>query len=618
MIGAEDRVGRDARPGRRRRARRAARPDRPRRARPGRRAGAAAGGLRGAGGPVAVQVPHDRTVGVHARRGDPASSARARGRTTDGRRAGGVRSGMTRTAAAYRHRGRRRRRHRGGRGAARARRPAAPHHAARARGRAHAAPGVRRGAVRVRRCRAPLPFDAIQRHAHFDLHRGTLAARRGRGARRGRRATARPIRYDKLLVAVGARPRPALPGAITFAGPADAPAVGARARARRRGSRSCCRRPPAGRCRSTSSRSWPPPSCATAASSRRSPWSRPSPRRCGSSAPEAERRGRRAAGRARHRAAHRRAGASPSARGALELRRRDAGARADRVIALPRLDRARRVPGLPHDATGSCRSTRHGRVPGVADVFAAGDATTFPLKQGGLATQQADAAAEAIAAELGVAVEPAPFRPVLRGLLLTGGAPLYLRSALTPAGEPGEHGAGAPPGARRRRSRGARCGGRRARSPAATSRRCWPPPARRCCATSQLQDFNAGPVDDDRDDARELALLLADEDAAMGDYAQALHALDAAAALTGGVLPAEWAASATSWLASRAAQLVRAERAVAGASAFDSLERTARSWRATRVDEHRLATAGGRRSVAGHRARPRGGASSGCSTSRAS
>ena len=68
-------------------------------------------------------------------------------------------------------------------------------------------------------------------------------------------------------------------------------------------------------------------------------------------------------------------------------------------------------------------------------------------------------------------------------------------------------------------------------------------------ATSQLQDFNAGPVDDDRDDARELALLLADEEAAMGDYAQALRALDAAAALTGGVLPAEWAAAARRWLA---------------------------------------------------------------------
>ena len=53
--------------------------------------------------------------------------------------------------------------------------------------------------------------------------------------------------------------------------------------------------------------------------------------------------------------------------------------------------------------------------------------TTFPVKQGGIAAQQADAAAEAIAADLGAIPEARPFRPVLRGLLLTGGAPRYLR-----------------------------------------------------------------------------------------------------------------------------------------------------------------------------------------------
>ena len=63
---------------------------------------------------------------------------------------------------------------------------------------------------------------------------------------------------------------------------------------------------------------------------------------------------------------------------------------------------------------------------------------------------------------------------------------------------------------------------------------------------------------DDRDDARELALLLADEDAAMGDYAQALRALDAAAALTGGVLPAEWAQRRT--MAGRASRQMRLRR----------------------------------------------------------
>jgi hypothetical protein len=49
--------------------------------------------------------------------------------------------------------------------------------------------------------------------------------------------------------------------------------------------------------------------------------------------------------------------------------------------------------------------------------------------------------------------------------------------------------------------------------------------------------------------ALDLALLLADEDAAAGDFAQALHALDAAAALAGGVLPAPYAERRARWLA---------------------------------------------------------------------
>jgi sulfide:quinone oxidoreductase len=56
--------------------------------------------------------------------------------------------------------------------------------------------------------------------------------------------------------------------------------------------------------------------------------------------------------------------------------------------------------------------------------------TTFPVKQGGLAAQQAEAAATTIAALAGARVEPTPFRPVLRGWLLTGGEPLYLRTEL--------------------------------------------------------------------------------------------------------------------------------------------------------------------------------------------
>jgi sulfide:quinone oxidoreductase len=98
----------------------------------------------------------------------------------------------------------------------------------------------------------------------------------------------------------------------------------------------------------------------------------------------------------------------------------------DRTVTLPELV-GPRVTGLPVDAEGFVPVDRHGRVSGLDGVFAAGDMTDFPIKQGGLAAQQAVAAAEAIAARHGVDLEPEPFRPVLRGMLLTGGNNRWLR-----------------------------------------------------------------------------------------------------------------------------------------------------------------------------------------------
>ena len=102
---------------------------------------------------------------------------------------------------------------------------------------------------------------------------------------------------------------------------------------------------------------------------------------------------------------------------------------ADRVLALPRLKGAP-LDGLPQTVHGFIPVDSHGRVDGVADVFAAGDITSFTVKQGGIAAQQADAAAETIAAAAGASVTPHRFRPVLRGLLLTGREPRYLRREL--------------------------------------------------------------------------------------------------------------------------------------------------------------------------------------------
>jgi len=66
-------------------------------------------------------------------------------------------------------------------------------------------------------------------------------------------------------------------------------------------------------------------------------------------------------------------------------------------------------------------------------VFAAGDCTNLPLKQGGIAAQQADAAAAGIAALAGAAAVPPPLRPRLRALLFTGETSLRLGAD----GEPG-------------------------------------------------------------------------------------------------------------------------------------------------------------------------------------
>jgi sulfide:quinone oxidoreductase len=111
------------------------------------------------------------------------------------------------------------------------------------------------------------------------------------------------------------------------------------------------------------------------------------------------------------------------------------GVRADRVIALPRL-RGVRIDGLPVDSEGFVRTDRNCRVDALPDVYAAGDITDYPIKQGGIATQQADAVAEMIAADAGAHLNPEPFEAELRGLLLTGEDARFLSAAEPSSAEP--------------------------------------------------------------------------------------------------------------------------------------------------------------------------------------
>lgn len=99
------------------------------------------------------------------------------------------------------------------------------------------------------------------------------------------------------------------------------------------------------------------------------------------------------------------------------------------VVALPKLS-VPELPGIPQGPEGFIPTNDYGKVEQLLRVYAAGDATWFPIKQGGVATQQADAAATAIAACAGVDVTVERVQPVLRGVLLTGNAPHYLRSAV--------------------------------------------------------------------------------------------------------------------------------------------------------------------------------------------
>jgi len=240
------------------------------------------------------------------------------------------------------------------------------------------------------------------------------------------------LSYDQLLVALGAKPVDAVPGALTFRGPQDEAAFGEVLRAAREGrARRIAFTMPAGI-------SWPLPLYELAlltavhladsgAGSVAIELVTPEPEPLqlfGAAASEAilelfDLHGMRLV-----------TGAVPVdvAEGGLRVVGGET-VEADHVVALPRLA-GPSLSGLPHDRAGFIPVEEHQRVRGYDEVFAAGDAADFPVKQGGLATQQADTAAEAIAAAAGADVEPQPFTPVLRGLLLTGLTPRFLRLAL--------------------------------------------------------------------------------------------------------------------------------------------------------------------------------------------
>lgn len=115
-----------------------------------------------------------------------------------------------------------------------------------------------------------------------------------------------------------------------------------------------------------------------------------------------------------------------AARGELVLVPGDERVAVGQIVSLPVLE-GPNLSGVPADAEGFIPIDDHARVRGVDDVYAAGDGTNFPIKHGGIGTEEADAAAQHIAASVGADVDPEPFRPVIRGKLLTGDDSLHMQ-----------------------------------------------------------------------------------------------------------------------------------------------------------------------------------------------
>ena len=179
---------------------------------------------------------------------------------------------------------------------------------------------------------------------------------------------------------------------------------------------------------------------------------------------------------------------------------------AQRIVSLPRLV-GPWIGGMPHDGEGFLPTDEDGAVLGTDAVWAAGDGTAFPLKQGGLAAQQAAAAASAIARALGADVPPEPFRPVLRGMLLDPAGPRFLDSS---------------------------------RGDVPTTPLWWPPTKVAAPHLSEYLSPHAPdmPARSERIDVGELLLGLAERHATVGEDALALRCLDAAAQVRGALPPA--------------------------------------------------------------------------------
>jgi sulfide:quinone oxidoreductase len=106
---------------------------------------------------------------------------------------------------------------------------------------------------------------------------------------------------------------------------------------------------------------------------------------------------------------------------------------AARIVSLPILD-GPQTRGLPQDPHGFIPVDAHCAVRGVPRAFGAGDATTVPVKQGGIAAHQGEIAARAIAVAAGADVLPMPLRAALHAHAAAATGPAWFRAPLRGTG----------------------------------------------------------------------------------------------------------------------------------------------------------------------------------------
>lgn len=91
----------------------------------------------------------------------------------------------------------------------------------------------------------------------------------------------------------------------------------------------------------------------------------------------------------------------------------------ERSVALAR-EAGPALPGVPGDGDGFVPVDELGAVRGLDGVFAAGACTSYPVRQRELAEQQGHVVAKAVAQRTGFPVTPAPWKPLVRGVLDAG------------------------------------------------------------------------------------------------------------------------------------------------------------------------------------------------------